>query len=99
MAKHLTERLIKTTKRPTEGYRIEWDDEVKGFGVCFTPGSTAFIYNYRTRGCRQRRHKIGDIPAYTVELASDRGEGPCRAVEQRSRSARPPSNETLCADL
>ena len=68
---NLTERTIKTTKRPTEGYSIIWDEQVKGFGVRFTPGSTAFIYNYRTRGGRQRRYKIGYAPDFSVDAARD----------------------------
>lgn len=68
----LTERTLKNPKRPTEGYTILWDDEVRGFGARITAnGSVAFIFNYRTRGGRMRRLTIGDHGEYSVEAARD----------------------------
>jgi hypothetical protein len=41
--------LRAASKPPKEGYRIVWDDEVKGFGIRITAnGAKAFVFNYRT---------------------------------------------------
>ena len=66
----LTEKTIKNPKLPAKGYKITWDDEVKGFGVRITAGgSIAFIYNYRNSGGRQCRLKIGKAPDLSVMAA------------------------------
>jgi integrase len=47
--------------RPAKGNRIYYDDAVPGFGCRVTAaGHRAFIFNYRTRGGRERRYTIGD---------------------------------------
>ena len=69
----LNEKTIKNQERPDKGYTILWDrgdGAVKGFGARITAaGSVAFIYNYRTRGGRQRRITIGDTSEYGVVAA------------------------------
>jgi integrase len=68
----LTQETIKNPKRPDKGYKLIWDDAVKGFGVRITAnGAVSFIFNYRTRGGRLRRLTIGSPPTYSVTAARE----------------------------
>ncbi len=59
MAK-LTKRNIDAIRPPESGYRIEWDDELKGFGVKVTGnGTKTFICFYRNKRKQQRRVALG----------------------------------------
>ena len=79
----LTEKAIKGLKSPTSGYTLQWDDEVKGFGVRITAaGAVSFIFNYRTRAGRQRRTRIGSPPTYSVEAARTVAKRYQHAVDQ-----------------
>ncbi len=52
------------------GYRLSWDDELKGFGLRTTSaGANSFVYNYRTTDGRQRRATVGRWPGMTATAA------------------------------
>jgi len=74
--------MPKITKRAVDGLkpgparRWLWDADLKGFGVCVHPKSTrhpaglkAFSVRYRTLRGRDRRLKLGNFGALTVEQA------------------------------
>ena len=67
----LTDKAIKALKHPAKSYTILWDTDVIGFGIRVTAGAKTFIFNYRTRGGRLRRTKIGRFPEYSTEVARD----------------------------
>jgi integrase len=73
-------RMIKLTKRtvdalaPREKAYIEWDADLKGFGVRVMPtGTKTFVIEYRPgaggRGVNKRKMKIGTYGAITAEQA------------------------------
>ena len=69
MGKRILEKTVKHLKAPKEGYGIEWDSEIPGFGVRITAaGVISFLLDYRIRG-RQRRYTIGRYPELTVAAA------------------------------
>src|SRR5688572_3595209 len=89
---HLTDKIVKDTKSPAKGYRITYDETVKGFGVRVTAaGAIAFVLNYRTKAGRERRFTIGSVPDWTVTAARtyakalkvrvDRGEDPLADIQ------------------
>jgi len=54
---------------PDHGSSIEWDSELRGFGIRKTAaGVTSFVLDYRISG-RQRRYTIGRHPELTVAAA------------------------------
>lgn len=56
----LTKKFIDSLTAPSSGYIIEWDDELKGFGVrIMESGTFTYVVNYRTNTGRQRRISIG----------------------------------------
>ena len=56
-------------KAQAEGYVVEWDDEVKGFGLRITStGATSFVLRYRVDR-RQRVYTIGSSPEWTAVAA------------------------------
>ncbi len=56
----LTKKFVDSLTTPNSGYIIEWDDELKGFGVrVMGSGIFTYIVNYRTNTGRQRRISIG----------------------------------------
>lgn len=56
----LTKRFIDSMKPPESGYRVEWDNELRGFGArIMASGTITYIVNYRTSTGRQRRMSIG----------------------------------------
>ena len=77
MGIRLTDKLIAELAAPAQGNRIYYDapnakggDWISGFGVRITAsGQRSFIYNYRTRGGRERRITIGSPPAWNVVAA------------------------------
>lgn len=69
MKRRITEQTIKKMKAPEEGYRIEWDSEIRGFGAYITAGGVVrFILNYRIFG-HARRYTIGQYPEWTSTAA------------------------------
>jgi integrase len=56
----LTKTFIDSIEPPATGYVVEWDDELRGFGVrVMSSGTVTYIANYRTRAGLQRRISIG----------------------------------------
>jgi integrase len=81
MAVKLTDRYVRALKPADTGYRVEWDSEVKGFGVRVTAtGAKAFIFNYRVGG-RQPRYTIGSFPDWPVEQAREKAKALRREVD------------------
>ncbi len=92
MSQKITDTIVKRLPTPAAGNRIEYADEVKGFGGRVpAAGSRAFILNYRTRVGRERRYTIGAFPEWKASDARveakelkkriDRGEDPMAEVE------------------
>ena len=79
MAKHLTKKYIATLKTPKKGYRIWYDDEVKGFGIRITAaGAMTFVLNYYAKvkdeatgdvKSKERRVRIARCEEMSVEKA------------------------------
>jgi len=104
MAEKLTDKLVREQPSPAIGNRIVYDAEVKGFGIRITAaGARSFILNYRVNG-RERRHTIGQFPAWSVRTAReeasslkrdiDRGRDP---VGEREKARSAPSVSELAA--
>jgi integrase len=71
MGEHLTDKLVRELASPGSGNRVVYDAEVKGFGARVTAaGGRSFVLNYRING-RERRHTIGQFPAWSVRLARE----------------------------
>lgn len=65
----LTKRLIDNLSGEA-GDRIEWDTELRGFGVrVTTKGVKSFVIQYRNTSGRSRRHTIGQFGTWTVDEA------------------------------
>ena len=63
----LTKRFIESIKAPESGYKLYWDDELKGFGVKVTQGSIiTFVCFYRNKRGQQRRIAIGRYGVITA---------------------------------
>ena len=93
----LTKRLIDNLTSDGSD-RIEWDTELRGFGVRVTPkGVKSFIIQYRNASGRSRRHTIGQFGTWTVDeartearallVAVDKGNDP--AEDKRLKRAAP----------
>ena len=66
----LTKRFIKSLKPPESGYKLEWDDELKGFGVKVTDkGIITFVVFYRNKRGQQRRIAIARWPILGADEA------------------------------
>jgi integrase len=66
MAK-LTKRFIESIKTPESGYKLYWDDELKGFGVKVTQGGIiTFVCFYRNKRGQQRRIAFGRYGVMTA---------------------------------
>ncbi len=64
---------------------IHWDSECHGLHLKVTPaGKKVFLVYYRTKGASslQRRYKLGDYGALTVQQARERARGVLNAVSQ-----------------
>ena len=71
MAQKITDRFVKGLEPPTNGNKVSYDTELKGFGVRVTAaGAKAFVLNYRTGG-RERRITIGRYPDWSVAAARE----------------------------
>ena len=71
VAEKLTDKLVREMTPPGSGNRIMYDAEVKGFGARITAaGARSFVINYRIKG-RERRHTIGQFPAWSVRTARE----------------------------
>src|SRR4051794_6997277 len=71
MGEHLTDKLVRELASPGSGNRVVYDAAVKGFGARITAaGGRSFVLNYRING-RERRHTIGQFPAWSVRLARE----------------------------
>jgi integrase len=69
MGRRLTDTIVRGLPAPARGNRIIYDTEIKGFGVRITTaGARSFVLNYRIGG-RERRHTIGQFPAWKVQPA------------------------------
>ena len=56
------------------GDRIEWDDDIKGFGLRLREGGKrVWVFQYKMRG-RQRRMTLGSYPAMGAPKARERAE-------------------------
>jgi integrase len=56
----LTDAVVKNLSAPAHGNKIHYDCELAGFGVRVTAGGAkSYIFNYRTKGGRERRYTIG----------------------------------------
>lgn len=83
MADKITQKFVASLKPPSEGNRIYYDKEVRGFGVRITANhSISFVLNYRTDGpggrC-ERRCTIGAYPVLSADAARN------EAIELRKK--------------
>ena len=79
MAIRLTDQVARSLPAPASGNRIEYDTEVKGFGLRTTSaGAKSFVVRYRAAG-RQRCFTIGSFPDWGVASARDEA----RALKRR----------------
>ena len=70
----LTEKVVRDLK-PGPKTRIQWDRDVKGFGVRITPaGAKAFVLNYRVGGKERRATlaRVGEISLREVRERAGR---------------------------
>jgi integrase len=84
MAEKLTDRIAKLAAAPADGkaQRIDYDTEVKGFGLRVTKGGArSFILNYRVHGV-ERRYTIGSFPDWGVSAAREEAKRLKRLVDQ-----------------
>jgi integrase len=106
----LTKSSIERLKPPKTGYSVEWDGEVKGFGVRITHrGVISFILNYRVNG-RQRCYTIARYPDWSLERARkeasrlrgeikpEQGKKPIDPLEEKRRERETPTIADLKAD-
>ena len=72
MGNRIVEQTIKRMKPPAEGYYIEWDSEIPGFGARITAaGVVSFILDYRIFG-RHRRYTIGRYSEHDLTATAAR---------------------------
>lgn len=68
----LTQKAVLAMKAPSSGNRIQYDEEIPGFGARITSnGVISFVLNYRING-RERRYTIGRHPDLTALAARER---------------------------
>jgi integrase len=64
---NLTKRFVESIKPPESGYKLYWDDKLKGFGVKITRGGIiTFVCFYRNKRGQQRRIAIGRYGVITA---------------------------------
>lgn len=69
MPQTLTDAIVRDMEPPATGYRIEWDDLVKGFGARVTAnGARSFVLNYWSAG-HQRSMTLGSFPGLKTKDA------------------------------
>jgi integrase len=79
----LTDAAVKRLPVPTQGNRITYDPDVKGFGARVTAaGHRAFILTYYTKGGRQRRYTIGAYPDWSTVGAREEARKLKRQIDQ-----------------
>jgi integrase len=72
----LTKRFVDSLKPPESGYKLEWDDKLKGFGVKVTArGVITFFIFYRNERMQQRRITIGRYGVLSADDARDEAKG------------------------
>jgi integrase len=82
MAQKLTPIVVRDLDAPLSGNRIEYDVDVKGFGVRITAaGTRSFVLNYRTNSGRERRLTIGKHPEWSVTAAREEAKGLLRRID------------------
>ena len=65
----LTKRIIDDLKPASKSY-IEWDKELRGFGVLVLPsGVKSFVLQYRNAARRSKRLTVGRYSVLTVDMA------------------------------
>jgi integrase len=68
----LSQKAVLALTPPVDGNRIQYDEEIPGFGARITSnGVVSFILNYSIQG-RERRYTIGRHPELTVLAARER---------------------------
>ena len=82
--KNLSDGIIRKLTPPANGYTIEWDAAVGGFGCRITAGGAkAFVLDYRVKGTgRQRRITLGRFPSWSVSAARDRAKTLRREIDE-----------------
>ncbi len=66
----LTDKTVRAAAPPATGNRIDYDTEIKGFGLRITAaGARSFVLNYRNRDAVARRLTIGSFPDWPVTEA------------------------------
>lgn len=79
---NLTETFAKKTEAPTSGYKVHYDDDVKGFGLRITKaGTKSFVLNY-TINRRERRMTIGGYPTWSAAAARNEAKRLRRMIDQ-----------------
>ena len=64
----LTQQVVKKLVTGKPVAKIEWDKELRGFGVRKTEaGTITFVLDYYFRG-KKRRYCIGRHPEFTVDV-------------------------------
>ena len=71
---NLTKSYIDKIVHPAKGYKLHWDDKIKGFGVRANSAKSmklTFIYQGRINGpgMKEINYRIGSPPVWTVDQA------------------------------
>jgi integrase len=83
MAQRLTDAGIKRLRAPRAGNKITYDSDVAGFGIRVTAaGARSFVFNYRTRSGRERRHTVGSHPDWRTTGAREEARRLRRLVDE-----------------
>ena len=83
MAQRLTDAGIKRLRAPRVGNKITYDSDVAGLGIRVTAaGARSFVFNYRTRSGRERRHTIGSHPDWRTTGAREEARRLRRLVDE-----------------
>jgi integrase len=83
MPQRLTDANIKRLRAPRAGNKITYDSNVAGFGIRVTAaGARSFVFNYRTRSGRERRHTIGSYSDWRTTGAREEARRLRRLVDE-----------------
>jgi integrase len=78
----LTDRLVKDAAAPARGNRIDYDADVKGFGLRVTKaGAKSFVLNYWING-RDKRLTIGSYPDWSAAAAREEAKRLKREIDR-----------------